>query len=76
MKLFSFVNTGTVDVDTKGLEDFLREATFLSHDSHVNLFVTIGVVWRTGDRPYVILPYMAKGDLHTLVKKEDLVSLC
>jgi len=64
-------------VDTKGLEGFLKEATFLSHDSHVNLLETIGVVWRTGDRPSVILPYMEKGDLLTLVKKEDLVScLC
>ena len=68
---------GAMDLDTKGLEDFLREATFLSHDSHVNLLETIGVVWRTGDRPSVILPYMEKGDLLTLVKKEDLVScLC
>jgi len=59
---------------TKGLEEFLREATFLSQDSHLNLLMTIGVAWRMGDRPNVILPYMAKGDLHTLVKNEDLVS--
>ena len=61
-------------MDTKVLEDFLREATILLHDSHLNLLVAIGVAWRTGDRPFVILPYMAKGDLHTLLKMEDMVS--
>jgi len=65
---------GSVDVDEMALKGFLEEAMFLAEYEHVNILTTLGVMWKAGDRPYVVLPYMAKGDLCKLLQKQDLVS--
>ena len=41
---------------------------------HINILSTIGVVWNSGERPVVILPYMARGDLCSLLKRPEVVS--
>lgn len=62
-----------MDIDL--LEGFLHEASFLKGYRHVNVLTPIGVVWRAGNRPQVVLPFMDKGDLCDLIKKPDIVSL-
>ena len=52
---------------------FLDEACFLTGFKHPNILNTLGVVWKEGDRPKVILPYMELGDLCSLVRRTDMV---
>ena len=56
------------------MEEFLEEAAFMKHYTHANILKPLGVVWRDGDRPQVVLPYMSQGDLCSLVRKSDMVS--
>jgi len=58
----------------KQLQEFLEEAIFMKDFSHANILVTLGVCWRIGDRPNVVLPYMALGDLGSLLRKPEMVS--
>jgi len=69
---FSF--PGSADLCEADFQAFILEATFLSGYSHVNILSSLGVIWRRGDRPYVVLPYMALGDLRSFLQNEDLVS--
>ncbi|XP_067950884.1 hepatocyte growth factor receptor-like isoform X1 [Watersipora subatra] len=62
----------TEDINLCQLEDFLQEASFVKYYNHVNILVTLGVVWKKRDRPYVVLPYMAFGDLHSLIKRPEM----
>lgn len=55
------------------MKEFLREASFLKFLKHPNILPTIGIVWAKGDRPKVVLPYMALGDLCSLIRKVDMV---
>ena len=64
----------TDDMNVAKLEEFLEEASFLKYYKHVNILKPLGVVWRDGDRPQVVLPYMAQGDLCSLIRKPDMVS--
>ena len=41
---------------------------------HANVLTAIGVVWRKGDRPKVVLPYMELGDLCNLLRMPHMVS--
>lgn len=63
----------TEEVNQEKLEAFLDEACFLKGYRHANILTTIGVVWREGDRPKVVLPYMELGDLCSLVRRPDRV---
>ena len=47
----------------------------MKHYNHANILKPLGVVWSDGDRPQVILPYMAKGDLCSLIRKPEVVSM-
>ena len=60
-------------MDFKMLVDFLQEATMMIDFKHVNVLTLIGIVYRRGERPLVILPLMEKRDLHSFVKKDDVV---
>ena len=64
-----------VNVSVQLMEAFLEEACFLTGHSHINLLTTIGVVWRSGDRPHVLFPYMAKGNLFHVVSRTELVGI-
>lgn len=68
--------TDSVEIDQFQLEDFLEEACFVVGCKHINILSTIGVVWNSGERPVVILPYMARGDLCSLLKRPEVVSWC
>lgn len=67
--------TDTVDVDLPKVEEFLKEACFLKGHHHVHLLPTLGIAWRTGERPLVVLPFMARGSLEKLIRKPELVKL-
>lgn len=57
------------------IENFLEEAVFLQDFHHLNVLPTLGVCLPAGTTPQVVLPYMANGDLRTLMRKESLVSV-
>jgi serine/threonine protein kinase len=57
------------------VEQFLEEAVFLQDFHHPNVLPTVGVCWPPGTNPQVVLPYMANGDLRSLIKKDTLVCL-
>ena len=61
------------DITELKLKMFLDEACFLTGFKHPNILNTLGVVWKEGDRPKVILPYMELGDLCSLVRRTDMV---
>ena len=73
--VFCFVIVATDDIGIKHIEEFLAEAAFMKHYNHANILKPLGVVWSDGDRPQVILPYMAKGDLCSFVRKSEMVSM-
>ena len=60
----------TTDINIADMEEFLQEAAFMKYYKHINVLKPLGVVWRDGDRPQVVLPYMAQGDLCSLLKKK------
>ena len=66
--------TDTDDVDIQKLEGFLHEACLLMDLKHANILQTLGVVWRDGDRPLILLPYIKMGDLGSYVKKDTVGS--
>ena len=74
-RCFSLVIVATDDIGIEHIEEFLAEAAFMKHYNHVNILKPLGVVWSDGDRPQVILPYMAKGDLCSLIRKPEVVSM-
>ena len=76
MKCFpQFMNVfaDSEDITELKLKMFLDEACFLTGFKHPNILNTLGVVWKEGDRPKVILPYMELGDLCSLVRRTDMV---
>ncbi|KAF6022807.1 hypothetical protein EB796_018884 [Bugula neritina] len=62
----------SVDANSEQIEAFLEEATFLQLHEHANILVTLGVVWRSGEKPLVVLPYMANGDLCSLIRRPEI----
>lgn len=62
-----------MDISLKELEEFLEEAIKLKDKKHKNILPTVGVIWKKGDKPYIVLPYMSNGPLHQLLRKPQLV---
>ena len=56
------------------IEKFLEEALLLAHLCHANVLCTLGICISQADKPQVVLPYMANGDLKSLIRNENLVS--
>jgi len=56
------------------IQSFLEEATLISDFNHPNVLPTLGICWSRKDQPLVVLPYMANGDLKSLLRNEKLVS--
>ena len=53
------------------LRSFLRESTLMKHFDHPNVLGLIGICLNTPDRvPYIVLQYMANGDLRTFLKNK------
>ncbi|KAK6994523.1 hepatocyte growth factor receptor, partial [Biomphalaria glabrata] len=56
------------------IEAFIQEAVIMKHLQHPNVLQLIGLVEKQPGIPYVLLPYMEKGDLLTYVRTESVVS--
>lgn len=54
-------------VTPRELEEFLSEATMMRHFHHNNVLAVVGVVFKEG-RPYVLIPFMANGDLREYLR--------
>lgn len=65
--------TAQQDMDEEMFVSFIKEATLLVGFHHVNILSTLGVVWKTAERPKAVLPFMPRGDLRSLVKSDELV---
>ena len=67
--------------DTKELREFLEEATIMKDFKHPNVLSLYGVVI-TQNKPHVLLPFMAYGDLRGYVNnarnvsKSNLYNIC
>ena len=59
--------------DTKELSEFLEEATIMKDFKHPNVLSLYGVVI-SQNRPHVLLPFMAHGDLRGYVSNPRNVS--
>jgi len=55
------------------IEKFLEEAVILQDFKHANVLETLGVSIPDTDTPQVVLPYMANGDLKSLIQMEHMV---
>ena len=59
-----------VDADSvRSVSEFLEEATIMHNFNHENVLSLIGVVI-DGNKPYVIMPLMEKGDLRAFIGKQ------
>lgn len=58
------------------IEKFLEEAVLLEGFSHANVLKPLAVCIPPADKPQVVLPYMANGDLKSLLKVEHMVGYC
>ena len=53
------------------LKAFLRESALMKHFDHINVLGLIGICLNTPDHiPYIVLPYMANGDLRTFLRNK------
>ena len=64
-----------VETSITVIENFLEEAVLLDGFNHANVLSALGVCIPDSDKPQVVLPYMAKGDLKSLIQMEDMVSI-
>lgn len=55
------------------VESLLKEATLLIGFDHVNVLSCIGVVWKLGETPWVVMPYMSNGSLRALLQNNNYV---
>ena len=53
---------------------FIKESVALQDFDHPNVLQTLGICWPSGVTPRVVLPYMANGDLRSLIRKNSAVS--
>ncbi|XP_055881223.1 tyrosine-protein kinase receptor TYRO3-like isoform X2 [Biomphalaria glabrata] len=53
------------------IKAFIQEAVIMKHLQHPNVLQLIGLVEKQPGIPYVLLPYMEKGDLLTYVRTES-----
>ena len=62
------------DMSIPVIEMFLEEAVILEDLNHANVLHTLAVCIPLTDKPQVVLPYMANGDLKSLIQMENMVS--
>ena len=54
----------------KNIEDLIAESERMKKFNHPNVMNLIGICIDVGERPYVVMPFMANGSLLTYLKKE------
>lgn len=64
---YKLLQTGTI-CDNE-VDSLLKESIRMKQLSHPNVMNLVGVCLDAGSAPYLILPYMANGDLLSLLKK-------
>ncbi len=65
---------GSGNIDVKKVEEFLSEATIMQDFQHENVLTLLAVAIKD-NLPFVILPFMANGDLRTYVSNTHKVSV-
>lgn len=60
-------------ITEEDIDGILQEAFIMSKFCHMNVLSIIGVVWKPGDPPLVVLPFMGKGSLLELVRASGTV---
>ena len=69
-----YVSVDEAEMTFEEFESFLMEGTIMIDFKHENVLPLLGVVYESGTRPLVVLPYMEKGDLLSFVKQDNLVN--
>ena len=57
-------------LDDSIVSDLLKECTRMSTLDHPNVLTLIGVCLDGGPAPYIVMPFMVNGSLHSHLKKE------
>ena len=52
------------------IEELNKEALKMTYFDHCNVLSLIGICIDGGPYPYMVMPFMSKGSLHSLLKKE------
>ena len=52
------------------VDDMMQESLKMKDFKHLNVLNLIGVTIDAGESPYIIMPYMANGNLLSFLKKE------
>ena len=58
----------------KEISSFINEAVIMKDFNHINVLSLCGVIIKEA-KPYVVLPYMDKGDLKTFIKDPEQVNV-
>ena len=67
LKILAFFNPGCYSDDD--LQDFIKESLKMKELHHSHVMNLIGVCLNAGPAPYIVLPFMANGDLFSYLKK-------
>ena len=71
MALHSYVSYYTLAMFTpKDISDLTKESLKMKSFNHPNVLNLIGVCINAGEAPYIVMPYMANGNLLNYLKKE------
>ena len=52
------------------IESLIQESFKMSNFNHPNVLSLIGICVDAGEAPYIVMPFMANGSLHSYLKKE------
>jgi serine/threonine protein kinase len=68
-----FIHAGD-STDEDGLQEFMDEVLRMKNFKHPNVMPMLGMTIMD-DRPYMVLPYMAHGDMKSYISKQTAVSI-
>lgn len=72
---FTFNIVAEMDTSIKEIEKFLEEAVIMEDFSHPNVLKTLAVCIPLSEKPRVVLPFMAHGDLKSLIQLQHMVGI-
>lgn len=59
-------------MDRQSLQAFVKEALIMKDFDHPNVMSLIGISFATQGMVYVVMPFMAKGDLYSYLRKKEI----